>query len=38
MATKLKDLLAEVFQEDQPVNKHEVIESVSQYGIAGKTL
>ena len=38
MATKLKDLLAEVFEEGRPVNKHAVIEGVSQYGAIGKPL
>ena len=38
MATKLKDLLAEVFEDQKPVNKHVVIENVAQYGNIGKPL
>lgn len=39
MTTKLKELLYEVFDEDQPkINKHEVIEGVSHYSIVGKKL
>jgi len=36
--TKLKDLLSEVFEETQPVDKHKVIEGVRNYSIVGKTL
>ena len=35
---KLKDLLSEVFEETQPVDKHKVIEGVRNYSIVGKTL
>tara|TARA_Y100000310_G_C20683999_1_gene817810 strand:- start:3145 stop:3669 length:525 start_codon:yes stop_codon:yes gene_type:complete len=36
---KLKDLLIEVFEDEQPkINKKEVIEGVAQYGIIGKGL
>ena len=35
---KLRDLLGEVFEDAQPVNKHAVIEDVSQYGAVGNSL
>ena len=35
---KLKDLLGEVFEETQKVDKFKVIEGVRNYGIVGKTL
>jgi len=39
MTTKLKELLYEVFEDEQPkINKREVIEGVSQYSIVGKKL
>jgi hypothetical protein len=39
MATNLKDLLVEVFEEnEQPIDKHAVIEAVSQYGNIGKSI
>ena len=39
MATKLKDLLTEVFEENEkPIDKHAVIEAVSQYGNIGKSI
>ena len=38
MTKKLKDLLGEVFDETQKVDKHKVIEGVKNYGIVGKSL
>lgn len=38
MTMKLRDLLGEVFEDAQPVNKHAVIEDVSQYGAVGNSL
>ena len=35
---KLKNLLSEVFEDVQKVDKHKVIEGVRNYGIVGKTL
>ena len=36
--TKLKDLLSEVFEETQKVDKHKVSEGVRNFGIVGKSL
>ena len=38
MAKKLKDLLSEVFEETQKVDKHKVSEGVRNFGIVGKSL
>ena len=39
MAKLLKDLLTEVFENDVPnIDKHKVVEGVSQYSIVGKHL
>ena len=39
MATKLKDLLIEMFEDETPkINKYEVIESVAEYSKIGKQL
>ena len=38
MTKKLKDLLGEVFEETQKVDKHTVIEGVRNFGIVGKSL
>ncbi|MAH44220.1 hypothetical protein CMI37_00215 [Candidatus Pacearchaeota archaeon] len=39
MATKLKDLLIEMFEDETPkINKYEVIESVAEYSNIGKQL
>ena len=38
MNKKLKDLLSEVFEETQKVDKYKVSEGVRNYGIVGKTL
>jgi hypothetical protein len=35
---KLKDLLSEVFEDTQKVNRHEVVEGVRNYSIVGKSL
>ena len=38
MTKKLKDLLSEVFEETQKVDRHKVSEGVRNFGIVGKTL
>ena len=38
MKTKLKDILNEVFEKEPQINKKEVVEAVSQYGVVGKAL
>ena len=38
MTKKLKDLLSEVFEDVQKVDKHKVVEGVRNFGIVGKSL